>query len=142
MRLLQTLAPNWPQNGASLSSWRRKDTALLEELVTAEEYYLQPGNPIRGPSEAELNELMHLGERFPSHRIFWHVDSARGVRYTAQGSTIGVRPYSIITDDLAELRDELEQTIRYALGRWGLRRPVQGCPDWWPNRRAQCQVYS
>jgi hypothetical protein len=65
-----------------------------------------------GPSEAQLNEILCLGEQFPLHQIFWYVDSGRGVRYTAQAARIGIRPHTIITNDLAELRDALEQPIR------------------------------
>ncbi len=60
------------------------------------------------PSETELSELAWLRERFQGHRIFRDVTSHRGVRYTAQSATIGARPHTIITDDLTELRDELE----------------------------------
>lgn len=92
-----------------------------------------------GPSEIELAELARLGERFRDHYIFHNVTEERGVRFIAHGVTVGVRPHTIITDDLAELRDELQQaapeqlsaapsrhsatrTHKLAAGRRGVRR--------------------
>jgi hypothetical protein len=67
------------------------------------------------PSKAELAELARLRERFRRHRIFRDVTRERGVRYTAYGATVNVRPHTIITDDLAELRHGLEQAARRPL---------------------------
>jgi hypothetical protein len=69
-----------------------------------------------GASEAEVAELGRLRKRFRRHRIFRDVTPERGVRYLAWGMVLGVRPHTIITDDLAELRGELEQSARHELG--------------------------
>jgi hypothetical protein len=63
-----------------------------------------------GPSEAELAELIRLRERFRGHRILCNVTEERGVRYMAYSAATGVHPHTVITDDLAELRDGLEQS--------------------------------
>lgn len=60
-----------------------------------------------GPDPTE-RELAYLSGRFRAYRIFRDVTDDRGVRYTAHGATIGMRPNTIITGDLEELRDELE----------------------------------
>lgn len=62
------------------------------------------------PSEAEMAELAHLCERFRGHSIYRDASGSRGVRYMAHGMTVGVRPHTVITDDLDELREELEQS--------------------------------
>lgn len=67
------------------------------------------------PSEAEITELMQLCERFRGHQIYRDASISRGVRYMAHSVTIGVRPHTIITDDLDELRDELEQSPPHEL---------------------------
>jgi hypothetical protein len=64
------------------------------------------------PSEADQAEVLRLRERFPRHSIFYVVSADRGVRYMAYGAAPGVRPHTIITDDLAELRQELAQAVR------------------------------
>ena len=73
-------------------------------------------SPGLGPSEAEVAELGRLRKRFRRHRIFRHVTPERGVRYLAWGVELGVRPHTIITDDLAELRGELERSAPQELG--------------------------
>jgi hypothetical protein len=60
------------------------------------------------PSAADQDEILRLRARFPGHQIFYVVSSDRGVRYLALGAVLGVRPHTIITDDLAELAQELE----------------------------------
>jgi len=61
------------------------------------------------PGEAELAELARLRERFRGHHIFHDVRWEREVRYLAFRTVSGVQPHTIITDDLAELRQQLEQ---------------------------------
>jgi hypothetical protein len=65
------------------------------------------------PSEADQDEVLRLRQRFRQHHIFYISSVDRGVRYLALGSDFGVRPHTIITNDLAELRDELEQAVRH-----------------------------
>lgn len=62
------------------------------------------------PGAAELSELMYLNERYRDHRISWRLRAERQVRYLAFAKTLRVRPHTIITSDLAELREELERT--------------------------------
>jgi len=81
------------------------------------------------PSKAELAELALLQERFRGHRIVRDVTRARGVRYTAYGATVDVRPHAIITDDLTELREELEQVPPQELKQRACRVAGQG-PVW------------
>jgi hypothetical protein len=81
--------------------------------MTAHEYGLQGADSASCPTQAQLRHLLHLGQRFPSHRIFWYPDSERRVRFTAQGVVIDARPHTIITQDLAELQSELEQATPY-----------------------------
>lgn len=69
-----------------------------------------PGTAL-APTDADLAELAWLCMRFRRHHIFRDVASGRGVRYIAHGAAIGVRPHTIITGDLAELRDELEKQL-------------------------------
>jgi hypothetical protein len=64
---------------------------------------------VPGLGDAELAELARLRERFRGHRIFPEVRRGRGVRYLAYQEAGGAQPHTIITDDLAELRDQLEQ---------------------------------
>jgi hypothetical protein len=64
------------------------------------------------PSEADQAEVLRLRVRFPRHHIFYVISADRGVRYMAHGAAPGVRPHTIITDDLTELRHELEQAVR------------------------------
>lgn len=61
------------------------------------------------PGKAELAELACLRERFRTHRIFRQVEFGRGLRFIAHGTTLAVHPYTVITENLAELRDELEK---------------------------------
>ena len=61
------------------------------------------------PDEHELAELARLGKRFSGHRIFRDIRQDRGVRYAAHAVGTAVRPHTVITDDLAELRAELEE---------------------------------
>jgi hypothetical protein len=81
-----------------------------EERVSSESYSDRVNGP--DPTEKELSELARLSQRFRAHHIFRDVTRDRGVRYIAHGATIGVRPNTIITGDLAELRDELEASSR------------------------------
>jgi hypothetical protein len=68
------------------------------------------------PDEAEWAELVRLRERFHnSHRIFCDITPERGVRYLAHGATDRARPHTVITSDLRELGDELEQSARSRL---------------------------
>jgi hypothetical protein len=64
-----------------------------------------------GPGEVELAELARLRERFRGHRIFHEVRWA-GIRYLAYRAASGAQPHTIITGDLAELRDQLEKAAR------------------------------
>jgi hypothetical protein len=68
------------------------------------------------PTEAELAELARLQERFRGHWISRDVVPGRGVRYVAHSAQIGMHPHTVITPDLAELRDELNRGSRQALG--------------------------
>ncbi len=68
---------------------------------------LEPG-PMPSPGREELAELVRLRKRFPGHRIFYNVTDERGIRYLAYAAGIDVRPHTIITPDLPELRDALE----------------------------------
>lgn len=63
------------------------------------------------PSIAELTEIMDLNERFHGHRIYWDQRGQYRVRYLAFATSPGVRPHTIITNDLAELRNELERAV-------------------------------
>jgi hypothetical protein len=65
------------------------------------------------PGEAELARLR---ERFRGHHIFHDVRWAREVRYLAYRTASGVQPDTVITDDLAELREQLEQAAPPDLG--------------------------
>jgi hypothetical protein len=76
-----------------------------------------------GPSEAELAELAALRERFRGHRIFHEVRGQRGIRYMAYRTAVSVQPHTVITDDLAELRDALEGPSPTL---WIVRRPAHG----------------
>ena len=96
-------------------------------------YALLVHRRLPGPSEAEHAELAQLRERFRSHHIFCDAPRGRGVRYLACRAVSGVRPHTIITDDLAELRYELEQA---APGELALSIPWRGCPAG-PRRPAQ-----
>jgi hypothetical protein len=82
---------------------------FLEARMTGRQQWRSGERPGIGPSEIELAELERLGELFRDHYIFHNVTEERGVRFIAHGVTVGVRPHTIITDDLAELRDELQQ---------------------------------
>jgi len=63
------------------------------------------------PSEADQAELLRLRELFREHHVFYVVSANRGVRYLALGAEFGARPHTVITDDLDELRYELEQAV-------------------------------
>ena len=76
--------------------------------MTAERQGVQNPGLVRGPGEAKLAELVRLRERFRDHLIFYEVSWERGVRYLAYRAASHVQPHTIITDDLAELRDQLE----------------------------------
>lgn len=68
------------------------------------------------PGEAELAELARLRERFRGHHIFHDVRWEGEVRYLAFRTASGVQPHTIITNDLAELREQLEQAAPPDLG--------------------------
>lgn len=97
--------------------------------MPADNYGFQISGSVSSPSEAELRQLIHLCARYPRYRIFWSADRGRGVRYTAQGAAIGVRPHAIVTNDLAELQNELEQEIRHGL----CIGPSAGWPEGYPK---------
>ena len=84
--------------------------------MTDDGYDIQVSRRLADPSEAEHAELAQLRERFRSHHIFCDAGTGRGIRYVAHGAVSGVRPHTIITDDLAELREELEQAAPGELG--------------------------
>jgi len=64
------------------------------------------------PDEKELAELVRLRDRFrSSHHIYRHLMPGRGVRYIAHGAGFGIRPHTVITDDLSELGNELEKSV-------------------------------
>ena len=65
--------------------------------------------PVPDTWEAELAELARLRDRFRRHHIFRHVIHGRGVRFIAHRAVAGVRPHTVITEDLAELYEELER---------------------------------
>ena len=93
--------------------------------MTDDGYDIQVSRRLADPSEAEHAELAQLRERFRSHHIFCDASRGRGIRYMARGAVSGVRPHTIITDDLAELREELEQAAPGELGAQGLSRSAQ-----------------
>jgi hypothetical protein len=64
---------------------------------------------VSSPDAAALAELERLRERFGGHRIFHEVRLDRSVRYLAYRATSNAQPHTIITDDLAELREQLER---------------------------------
>jgi len=84
--------------------------------MTDDGYDIQVSRRLAGPSEAEHAELGQLRERFRSHHIFCDASRGRGIKYMAHGAVSGVRPHTIITDDLAELREELERATSGELG--------------------------
>ncbi len=63
------------------------------------------------PSPADQAEVARLRRRFRRHCIFYVVSADRGVRYMAHAAELGARPHTLITDDLDELRFELEQAV-------------------------------
>jgi hypothetical protein len=89
----------------------------LEEYVMTGSYDFRVYESVPGPSEAELDELVRLGQRFRGHHIFHNVTEEQGIRYMAYSAAAGVRPHTIITSDLAELRDELELVAPRAAGK-------------------------
>jgi hypothetical protein len=64
---------------------------------------------VSGLDAAAMTELELLRKRFRGHRIFHEFRWDRSVRYVAYRVTSNVQPHTIITNDLAELRDQLEQ---------------------------------
>jgi hypothetical protein len=78
--------------------------------LAADRYGIQAGSLAHDASDPELAELVRLQQSFRAHVIFREVTEARGVRYIACSTTIGVRLHTIITDDLVELRSELERS--------------------------------
>lgn len=72
------------------------------------------------PGEAELAELRLLNERFRGHHIFWEFTARLKVRYLAYAMSYSARPHTIITQDLAEIRRELEQANPQQLMVYGL----------------------
>lgn len=77
--------------------------------MTAHNHSLHSDFSIHDDGEAKLDELARLQERFRRHYIFRDVIPGRGVRYLAHSRTAGVRPHTVITDDLAELGEVLER---------------------------------
>jgi hypothetical protein len=69
-----------------------------------------------GPHPGWEAELARLRERFRGHHIFHDVRWEREVRYLAYRTASGVQPDTVITDDLAELREQLEQAAPPDLG--------------------------
>jgi hypothetical protein len=61
------------------------------------------------PNEAELEELRRLNERFRGHHIFWDFMAKCQIRFLAYAISHEARPHTIITQDLAEIRHELER---------------------------------
>ena len=68
-----------------------------------------------GPGQAEQAELTCLRERFRTHHIFRQVEIGRGLRFIAHRATTGAHPHTVITENLAELRDELEKGAAHEL---------------------------
>lgn len=92
----------------------------LGAAVSANDYFFRAGDPVPDPDEAEFAQLVLLRKRFRRHHIFRDVIPGRGVRYLAHGRVAGVRPHTVITDDLAELGEVLEHA---ALGETAARSP-------------------
>jgi hypothetical protein len=90
--------------------------------MTAHEYAHLARDLFPRVRETELAELARIRERYRRHHIFLEVTEGRGVRYAARGAELGVRPHTIVTEDLAELQAELEQAIANELsaGRSGI----------------------
>lgn len=61
---------------------------------------------VSGGAMLFLDGLALLQRDFPSHRI-WVEDGRGRVRYVARGLRLEVRPYAVVTSDLAELRAAL-----------------------------------
>jgi hypothetical protein len=81
-----------------------------------EEYLHQlAGEPATNPSEEELAELRTLNERFSKHHIFWDFAAKFRIRFLAYATSDEVRPHTIISQDLAEVRDGLEQATMQEL---------------------------
>ena len=80
-----------------------------------DEYAFLLGLRRLGPPEAEQAELELLRKRFRSHHIFCDTTTGRGLRYLAHRAALDARPHTIITDDIAELREQLEQGVPPAL---------------------------
>jgi hypothetical protein len=83
--------------------------------MTVQGHACQADEYAPSPIEADQAEVLRLRERFRRHHIFRVGSADRGVRYMAYGAALGVRPHTIITRDLAELRHELEQAVRVPL---------------------------
>lgn len=83
--------------------------------MTAGDHTFYSRSPEPGPGQAELAELACLQERFRTHHIFRHVEIGRGLRFIARQAATGAHPHTIITEDLTELRDELEKGARLEL---------------------------
>jgi hypothetical protein len=61
--------------------------------------------------DAEVAELARMRERFRgSHLIYREITPRHGTRYVAHGTTVESRPHTLVTNDLGELNDELEQS--------------------------------
>jgi hypothetical protein len=78
-------------------------------MITEDPGHWFMGSHPPDPGGAELAELMYLNERFRNHRVFRDLRAEYQVRYLAFAARPDGRPHTIITDDLAELRDELER---------------------------------
>ena len=97
----------WPSSGFWI--------LLSGATMSPKDYVLPPAGPVPDPDEAEFAELARLRERFRRHHIFRNVIPGRGVRYLAHSAAAGIRPHTLITSDLAELQDELEQATQQEL---------------------------
>jgi hypothetical protein len=68
-----------------------------------------PSNPYL-PGTAELELLARLRREYLGHVIHREVDPrTQRVKYMAHGVTVSIHPHTIITHDLAELAEALEQ---------------------------------
>ena len=83
-------------------------------------------------------ELTELGLRFPAFRIVREaVLGRRRARYVARSTRDGVHPHTIVTADLAELRDELSRASQLpGASPPGRNRARLGQPR---GRRLRCQ---
>ena len=83
-------------------------------------------------------ELAELRLRFPACRILWvAMRGRRHARFIARRTRDGVHPHTLVTADLAELRDELSRASRRpGTSPPGRNRPRLGQPR---GRRLRCK---